>query len=59
MAKTAIVSGTHLSNISRGDDPPYPPRGAPDGGHRAPRTLDWAKVRHLAQRAEYVLWHTG
>jgi hypothetical protein len=26
MAKTAIVSGPYLSDISRGDDPPYPPR---------------------------------
>jgi hypothetical protein len=33
MAKTAIVSGSYLSAISRGDDPPYPPtkRPAPDG----------------------------
>ncbi|HEY6493920.1 MAG TPA: Fpg/Nei family DNA glycosylase [Trebonia sp.] len=27
MAKTAIVSGAHPRDISRGDDPPYPPRG--------------------------------
>jgi hypothetical protein len=25
MAKTAIISGAHLSHVSRGDDPPYPP----------------------------------
>src|SRR5215471_15174898 len=28
MAKSAIVSGAQLSHISRGDDPPYPPRRA-------------------------------
>jgi hypothetical protein len=26
MAQTAIVSGAHLSDVSRGDDPPYPPQ---------------------------------
>jgi hypothetical protein len=43
MAKTAIVSGTQPSHISRGDDPPYPAGIAPDGKSRradgcAPRT---------------------
>jgi squalene-associated FAD-dependent desaturase len=34
MAKSAIVSGAQQTNISRGDDPPYPPdvRASADGG---------------------------
>jgi hypothetical protein len=34
MAKTAIVSPLRKSDISRGDDPPYPPMSALERGRR-------------------------